>query len=864
MRFRLIEKDTVGTTTEFVQAPKKKLAHSKTYIGSKVKLAVDMNKIKNTKIGDDIHYYINGVEGRGIVVKMANEYLEVFKENGQLGTIHINDTFFVKDILVNKQWNDMDDQERYEALDKIHAPTPRFIMKAWEDLPEEIKVLLTKSAAKEHVVSHSTEAHEHRGDDKKCDICGKPQKDKRHFGTKFDESTPGRNRNNEDMADGTVREKPSLPKESKKINKVGSTYEEGESKESETKDHARTGFAQNEQFSKKKPKPCKCGDPECKDPKCEKHAEVKKARDTEGRIKDRERKYGGAAGYYTSSGERKQSQAAKDREALGKNPKGSDADLMQRERERKEAEAAAKRAADKPKEEEKPKVSDKEQARLDKPDASGNYTVGGKRITNWDKKYGKYAKKKALYKSWLEFMTKPAALPKGTKPNPNLHEAFSVDDEEYKHLTPNQQKQYNQEEREREEDEPNAEEWLDIVDRIEDGKQGKKGDKRRYDQIERDEIERAKKRKETGSQPANPKRKAAPTGTGADEPGNKPSQRKLDEQKELDDSGYSMAEHDWIKGQHTRQGQADEANYGWAEGKWEGLDELTSGVKKTGKEDIIESHPNKKGPKQSTKAETYEERATQKAFEVWLERRDKSGFVTKPAALPKGTKKNPNLSNSFGEDEEHYKHLTPNQKKQYQQEQREREEDNPTDSEEYQSLEEGKQHYEDLGLKDRKEYQSISERKERMEKDEVQRHKDRKATGSQPANPTKKSEVEHGDYGNVAGSDGVGVSTDTKVDVAEDTGYEERPHISVEEAGKLPRTTFNESGSELTVTGSQDSKDKPKFSQPADQEQPVRKAGLPQQHPNTYGMRYGMKGGVKKVWCPEHQVWEETTKDWHE
>jgi hypothetical protein len=29
-------------------------------------------------------------------------------------------------------------------------------------------------------------------------------------------------------------------------------------------------------------------------------------------------------------------------------------------------------------------------------------------------------------------------------------------------------------------------------------------------------------------------------------------------------------------------------------------------------------------------------------------------------------------------------------------------------------------------------------------------------------------------------------------------------------------------------------------------------------------MRYGMKGGVKKVWCPEHQMWEETRKDWHE
>ena len=62
-----------------------------------------------------------------------------------------------------------------------------------------------------------------------------------------------------------------------------------------------------------------------------------------------------------------------------------------------------------------------------------------------------------------------------------------------------------------------------------------------------------------------------------------------------------MSVHDWIKGQHTRQGQADEANYGWDEGKWEGLDELTSGGKKTGKTDIIESYPDKKGTKQSTK-----------------------------------------------------------------------------------------------------------------------------------------------------------------------------------------------------------------------------------------------------------------------
>ena len=99
--------------------------------------------------------------------------------------------------------------------------------------------------------------------------------------------------------------------------------------------------------------------------------------------------------------------------------------------------------------------------------------------------------------------------------------------------------------------------------------------------------------------------------------------------------------------------------------------------------------------------------------------------------------------------------------------------------------------------------------------------------------------------------------------MTEGTGYEERPHIAVEEAGKLPRK--NEvpySGNELHVSGDS-GKQAPKFSQPHSQDT-VRKVGVPQQHPNTYGMRYGMKGGVKKVWCPEHQVWEETTKDWHE
>jgi hypothetical protein len=81
---------------------------------------------------------------RGIVVKMNNEYVTVFKESTQeYDDIHINDTFFIKDILINKEWDKMEDDERFEALKKIHAPSPRLIMKSWNDLPKEIKELLT-------------------------------------------------------------------------------------------------------------------------------------------------------------------------------------------------------------------------------------------------------------------------------------------------------------------------------------------------------------------------------------------------------------------------------------------------------------------------------------------------------------------------------------------------------------------------------------------------------------------------------------------------------------------------------------------------------------------------------------------------
>ena len=104
------------------------------------------NKIKNTKIGDDIHFFVNGKEDRGIVVKMNNEYVTVFKESTQnYDDVHINDTFFIKDILINKEWDKMEDTERFELLKSIHAPTPRFLSKSWDQLPKEIKTLLTKN-----------------------------------------------------------------------------------------------------------------------------------------------------------------------------------------------------------------------------------------------------------------------------------------------------------------------------------------------------------------------------------------------------------------------------------------------------------------------------------------------------------------------------------------------------------------------------------------------------------------------------------------------------------------------------------------------------------------------------------------------
>lgn len=119
-----------------------------TYIGRPAKKSnrmTDLNKITETRIGDEIHYLENGVDkGRGIVVSMGGSYVTIAKENGKLYDIHINDTFFIKDIIVNKTWDSMDYQERERVLTSARVPSPRFISKSWREMPQELKDALTK------------------------------------------------------------------------------------------------------------------------------------------------------------------------------------------------------------------------------------------------------------------------------------------------------------------------------------------------------------------------------------------------------------------------------------------------------------------------------------------------------------------------------------------------------------------------------------------------------------------------------------------------------------------------------------------------------------------------------------------------
>ena len=111
----------------------------------------DLNKITSTRVGDNIHFFVNGAEDSGTVVKMDTSYVTVVKRDGNFQDIHINDTFFIKDILVNKTWNDMTMEERTVELHKVHAYSPRFLGKAWKELPQSLKDVMKSNVEQGHL-----------------------------------------------------------------------------------------------------------------------------------------------------------------------------------------------------------------------------------------------------------------------------------------------------------------------------------------------------------------------------------------------------------------------------------------------------------------------------------------------------------------------------------------------------------------------------------------------------------------------------------------------------------------------------------------------------------------------------------------
>ena len=105
----------------------------------------ELNKLQNTKVGDTINYYVNGTPMSGVVTAMSGSFINVAKDN-MVRTIRIDDTFFVKDIIMkNKSWNEMTMEEKGEALVNVRAYSPRFLSKTWEQLPQELKDALKGS-----------------------------------------------------------------------------------------------------------------------------------------------------------------------------------------------------------------------------------------------------------------------------------------------------------------------------------------------------------------------------------------------------------------------------------------------------------------------------------------------------------------------------------------------------------------------------------------------------------------------------------------------------------------------------------------------------------------------------------------------
>ena len=185
-----------------------------TYIGLPARNGrkMTLNKIQHTKVGDDIHFYVNGVENRGIVVKMGGTYVSVFKEDGNVHDIPINETFFVKDILVNKTWDNMSDEERVGILQQVRAYSPRFVQKNWDDLPRELKTVLSEKSdgfkkLKPVYEGDTEQAEKATGMEQNHDKDNLEVEDANHAQTGYaqtQQNTIGKNRDGEEMVNPEI------------------------------------------------------------------------------------------------------------------------------------------------------------------------------------------------------------------------------------------------------------------------------------------------------------------------------------------------------------------------------------------------------------------------------------------------------------------------------------------------------------------------------------------------------------------------------------------------------------------------------------------------------------------------------------
>ena len=140
---------------------------SETYIQERKSYSMgmtDQNKLKNTKLGDHINYYENGVAGNGVVSKMSGQFIQIFKDDGKFYNININDTFHVSDILINKTWDAMNLEERTDQLLKIKAYSPRFLSKTWDQLPRELQDVM-KDTDHDEKASKKEQTHYFSDDD---------------------------------------------------------------------------------------------------------------------------------------------------------------------------------------------------------------------------------------------------------------------------------------------------------------------------------------------------------------------------------------------------------------------------------------------------------------------------------------------------------------------------------------------------------------------------------------------------------------------------------------------------------------------------------------------------------------------------